>query len=318
MARSAGRRSVGRYSRCALLVGANALLLAHLPAAAEFVPPGREARPAQLRTKITVAPGNWGEVDLADIQMVLEAVAREFQSHVAGGGAGELRLRVIPRGTAPRVLFERGDDGEYLVHLTARDQRWYQYAYQFSHELCHIMSNFDHKDGGAEDHATANQWFEETLCETASLFTLRRLATSWAASPPARKWVGYAPAFAAYADQLLTEPHRQLPDGQRLDVWFRENRPLLEADPYLRDRNELLATILLPLFERDPARWQAITYLNADSASAAKPFAAYLADWLGACPQQSRALVRDTMAMFGLPSTATTEAASSGLSFLVR
>lgn len=319
MTRSAGRRSVGRYSRCALLVGANALLLAHVPAAAEFNPPGREVRPAQLRVMLEVAPGNWGEADVADVQLVLESVAREFLSHVATGHGGELRLRVMPRGTAPRVLFERGGEGEYIVHLTARDQRWYQYAYQFSHELCHILSNFDHKDGGAADHAKANQWFEETLCETASLFTLRRLASSWETSPPARKWVGYAPAFAAYADQLLAAPHRRLPPGRTFDAWFRENRPLLEADPYLRDRNELLAAVLLPLFERDPARWQAIAYLNADTASAGKPLAGYLADWLRACPQQSRAVVRDTMAVLGLAEVATAgAAASTDPNFLLR
>lgn len=251
--------------------------------------------------KVEVVPGNWGGADPADIQAVLESVAREFQSHVAAAREDGLRLRVMPRGTAPRVLFERADDGAYIVHLTARGDRWYQYAYQFSHELCHVFSNFDHKH--AEDGAgpaDANQWFEETLCETASLFTLKRLAVVWDTAPPARKWIGYAPAFAAYADHLLAQAHRRLPAGQSLAQWYRDNRAQLNDNPYLREKNELLATALLPLFEQDSSRWQAIAYLNADGASAQKPFADYLADWYGACPLNERALVRDTMALLGI------------------
>lgn len=300
--------------RCAVLAGVHALLLVHPPALADYSPPGREARAAGLRVTVSVAPGNWGDADPADVQRVLTSVAQVFSAQFgelpAGRHAGGLRLRVVPRGTAPRVLFERGEAGEYLVHLSARDQRWYQYAYQFGHELCHVFSNFDHKAGGGEDHAAGNQWFEESLCETAALFTLRQLAIAWETAPPARKWLGYGPAFAAYADQLLAEPQRRLPTGQTLAQWFAENRSLLAADPYLRDKNALFATALLPLFEREPARWQTIAYLNADAGSAGKAFEAYLADWLTACPPQDRPLVRDTMEMLGIAPVEQTAAAA--------
>lgn len=287
------------YSRYVLLLIVASLLLAARGASAAADGLSREAGSPNTRVTIELAPGNWGDVDTGDIQRVLESVLSEFQSHVAYQREGGLKLRVVPRGTSPRVLFDRGAQGEYVVYLTARNDRWYQYAYQFSHELCHIFSNFDHKDGAADGDAqtAANQWFEESLCETASLFTLKRLAVTWAIQPPARKWIGYAPAFAAYADHLLAESHRHLPPQQSLEQWYAENRVLLRENPYLREKNALVATALLPLFEQNPNLWQAIAYLNADKSSSLKAFADYLADWHTACPPQDQLLVRQTIAL---------------------
>lgn len=266
---------------------------------------GGEVAAARKSIAITVAPGNWGAADVADIQRVLESVADELRLQVGYSPEARLNIRVVPRGVSPRVLYERGPAGEYVVHLTARNERWFQYAYQFSHELCHIFSNFDHKDTSNNEAVTNNQWFEETLCETASLFTLKRLAQTWAEAPPARKWAGYAPTFAAYADYLLTAAHRHLPASLSLDQWYRENQVPLRESPYQREKNELAATALLPLFEQAPGNWRAIVYLNPDKASATKEFRDYLADWHAACPAEQKELVRQTMALFGFaPATA--------------
>lgn len=254
--------------------------------------------------QIQVVPGNWGSADPQDIQVVLESAASEFRPFVAppaqSASPRVLKLRVVPRGNSPRVLYERGPEGEYVIQLTARDERWFQYAYQFSHELCHILSNFDHKawQGGAVP--SGNQWFEESLCETASLFTLKRMAASWAERPPGRKWIGYGKVFGSYAEQLLAESHRRLPANQTLGQWYAENQPALQDNPYLREKNELVAAMLLPLFEQDPAMWQAIGYLNTNPGSAAKSFSEYLADWHGACPSGTQEHVGKTMNLLGL------------------
>ena len=269
-----------------------------LLASAHFDP--AKASVAANGIAITVAPGNWGEADLRDIQQVLESVANELRAQVAYPSDATLNIRVVPRSGAPRVLYQRGPAGEYVVQLTARNERWFQYAYQFSHELCHIFSNFDHKEMKGNEAVTDNQWFEETLCETASLSTLKHLALSWADTPPARKWVGYAPAFAAYADYLMAAEHRRLPDGQSLSRWYRENQAPLRENPYQREKNELAANALLPLFESTSGTWRAIRYLNPDKSAAGKGFDAYLAAWHAACPEEQKELVRQTMALFGI------------------
>jgi hypothetical protein len=256
-------------------------------------------RTVGARPVVTVAPGNWGAVAVGDIQVFLEAVAGEFISYAADPQQGPLRIRVVPRGGSPRVLYDRGREGEYVVQLTARNENWFQYAYQFSHELCHIVSHFDHKERQGDTVASGNQWFEEALCETAALYTLKRLATDWAAAPPARQWAGYGPVFASYAEFLQAQPHRRPGQRPAVDRWYREHAAALAADPYQREMNERLATALLPLFERDPGRWRAIAYLNADTASATKGFADFLGDWYLACPPEARDIVQQTMELFG-------------------
>lgn len=247
---------------------------------------------------IDVAPGDWGKASTQDIQFVLEAVAREFLSLIDSPRTRDLTIRVVPRAGSPKVLYEQGRGGEYVIHLTARDDRWYQYAYQFAHELCHVFTNFDHKARTAERVAEHNQWFEESLCETASLFVLQQLAVKWASSPPTKNWLGYDQALAGYARRLLSERHRYLAADQSLQTWFAARQASLHSDPYRREDNELVATTLLPLFEAHPEYWQAIKYLNPNEASAGKPFADYLRDWLAASPDKR--LPTEILALFGL------------------
>jgi hypothetical protein len=293
-------RKKSRLRRWSIVGGMFAAFASFPPtAAANDNPLAHEAR-VRSKPVVKVAAGHWGAVDARDIRIFLEAVANEFLAYVDDDTrAVPLKIRVVPRGGSPRVLYERGRDGEYVVHLTARDENWFQYAYQFSHELCHIVSHFDHKERHGDEVVSGNQWFEESLCETAALYTLKRLAATWADAPAARQWAGYGPLFASYAEFLQAQPHRQPATSQGMGQWYRDNRVALEADPYLRESNERVATALLPLFEHAPGSWRAITHLNADSASAAKGFADFLGDWYLACPVAEREVVRQTMELFG-------------------
>ncbi|MEO6624527.1 MAG: hypothetical protein ABIN37_06820, partial [Burkholderiaceae bacterium] len=259
----------------------------------------KDRAPKQQAIAIDVAPGDWGNAKVRDIKRVLDSVAGELLTH-AGISGGDLSISVIPRHDSPKVLYERGAQGQYVIQLTARDERWFQYVFQFSHELCHVLSNFDHKATlGGEKVDESNQWFEEALCETASLFTLRRLAVVWETNPPTRNWSGYAPQFSAYASRLMSEPHRHLPAGQSFPDWYAQNQPSLSAHPYLREKNELVAANLLPLFEAHPELWQSIAYLNPKKTSDSKPFAQYLADWQAA--SLDKTLAKQVRELFGLP-----------------
>jgi hypothetical protein len=292
-------RKKSRMRRWGIVGGMFAAFAALPPAAAANDNPlAHEAR-VRSRPLIKVAAGHWGAVDARDLRIFLEAVANEFLAYVDDSQAPPLKIRVVPRAGSPRVLYERGRDGEYVVHLTARNETWFQYAYQFAHELCHIVSHFDHKERHGDEVVSGNQWFEEALCETAALYTLKRLAATWTDAPPFRQWAGYGPLFASYAEFLQAQPHRRPTTGQSMGQWYRENRAALAADPYLRESNERVATALLPLFEGAPGGWRAIAYLNADTASAAKDFADFLGDWYLACPVAERAVVRQTMELFG-------------------
>lgn len=254
-------------------------------------------------TKIRISEGGWGSTPMEGLQTVLNAVAREIGSHFPGRKLEA--IQVVAAGTNPMVLFEKGHNGEYVVQLSARDSRWYQFVYQFGHELCHIYSNYDNKATHGGRVVAHNQWFEESLCEAAALYTLRAMATKWERAAPSQEWAAYAPTFRQYAELLLGQAHRKLPHDDMLPTWFRENHPAMAANPYLRDKDEVVSNLLLPLFEQNPDNWKAIGYLNADKADATLSFMEYLEAWCLACPQRYRAVVDKIIALFAPPPAAT-------------
>ena len=239
---------------------------------------------------IRVEAGDWGSASAPDIEAVLRSVAEvmlpEFP-HQAG-------VHVVVRASAagPRVLAVKSANGEHQVLLHVRDTRWDQFAYQFSHELCHIVSNYDER---AVSPARSHQWFEEAVCEAVSILTLQRLALRWQQAAPHAGWAPYAPAFAEYAERLMSSHHRYLPGGTSLATWYGQHGDELERDPYLRQKNELIATALLDLFQT--AGLQAVGYLNVDTHDA-HGFVEYLEAWHDCCPEAHRPLVRRVIELF--------------------
>ncbi|MBK9784749.1 MAG: hypothetical protein IPP59_11525 [Betaproteobacteria bacterium] len=154
--------------------------------------------------------------------------------------------------------------------------------YGFAHELCHILSNYEEHVG--EDTTKYNQWFEETLCETASLFALKSLADTWENSPPDPTWATQAKSLRRFFEHLIAEGHRQLPAHAPLSSWLQDNKDVLRQNPYLRDKNEVVANLLLPLFQNDPQNWDALTYLNLDPADARSSLEDYLRHWYQNAP----------------------------------
>lgn len=228
-----------------------------------------------LGVVIRVEGEDWGSAEREEVEAVLHAVADQLVT--APAAVFDHPIVVTHAPGSPVTLYARGPSGEYQVRLSARDRRWAQYAYQFGHELCHIMSNYAAHDAGRI--LRRNQWFEEALCETAALYTLRSLARAWQASAPHASWEAYAPVLAAYADRLIAEPHRHVPVGLAPSRWLAAHLDRLARDPYRRQHNEVVATLLLPLFEREPAGWASLHALNRDPRDAVVGLARYLQNW---------------------------------------
>ena len=256
------------------------------------------AAPAQSLDvlSIRVQPGDWGNASVRDIQTVLTSVAEVLSPYFPRHATSRVVVGFSTSG--PRVLASRSADGAHQVLLNVQDRRWDQFAYQFSHELCHIFTNHDQRPIGGDPASRPHQWFEETLCEAVSLLALKRLALSWSSSPPHTGWDAYAPAFGEYAERLQRAEHRRLPPHQSLSAWYGEHQSAMESNPYLRDENEVLAGSLLELFESTPGSLEAIAYLNVEAPS--QPgFEGYLAAWYDCCPDQGRLFVRRVTALFG-------------------
>ena len=246
---------------------------------------------------IQVVDGGWGGGRPSEIGKIITAVANEFPTPVAEGLSPRVRIR--HRFGGPTIDYTRDRDGWIVVHLSARDDRWYQYVYQFAHEYCHLLSHFDRKQRGGEilrDH----QWFEESLCETASLYALRQSAVQWCNSADDPQLREAAPQLAQYVRQLLAEPHRRLDPAIDFSTWYARHGQALRVEPYLRELNDVVATQLLPLFERNPTYWGALATLHPASPVPGQSFADFLAAWSEASPSDIKPLVAEIQALFGL------------------
>lgn len=265
------------------------------PPAALSAPPA----PKKIESKrhaglnIRVVGKDWGKVSPQQVQTVLYAVADELLTRLPKKLANT--VVVMRTDSHPVALYERGPKGEYLVQLHAGDDRWHLYVYEFAHEFCHILSNYEENAGA--DVGRYNQWFEETLCETASLFALESLAAKWQSAPPTPELAGQAVKLRRFYEQLIAEGHRQLPPHTELAAWVQENEAALRSDPYQREKNDVLAKLLLPLFATDPDRWDAIAYLNLHPADPSSSLADYLHHWYDNAPDEHKLFIADVFSL---------------------
>ena len=222
--------------------------------------------PAATVPLLVVENGNWGATSLRAIRGVLTSAAHVL---LAGfGSVPDAAVHVAPWRRNPRVFHDRRP---YQVRLSARDTYWCQYVYQFAHELCHVMINFD------RHRAHKHRWFNEALCELASLFVLHRLTPAWAEHPPGgvAQAAAFAPNFAAYAVGVA----ERYPRPGELPRWLAEHLPALEADPYGRERNGVVAVSLLQPFLDDPSLWRDCSRLNCWDPYATATFRDYVDAW---------------------------------------
>ena len=244
--------------------------------------PARGTDALQLR----VADADWGDADPARIMVVLEDTARELQGLFPGDAP--LKVLVSPTARVPMVLFERTARGEHHVLLRARGSNWAHYAYEFAHELGHILTNYGRH--ARAPYSGRHQWFEEAICEMLSVYALRRLA--------ARAPDDFGAPYAGFADLVLGEPHRRAALGIDLASWLQANESALRADPYQRVRNEAVAMRLLGVFEGE-SRLRALAYLNVADTPPPEGFRDYLEQWRARTPLALQPAVTDVLAEFG-------------------
>jgi hypothetical protein len=264
-----------------------------------------QLHPPQNPLEIRVQQQGWGSAQTEEIETLLQAVAMELLPFFPGRQLNP--ILVSHSHDNPIVLYDKGPGNEYRIQLCASNKRWPQYVYEFAHELCHVLSNYErHVAPGMSRH---HQWFEESLCEAASLYTLRRISAAWSRAAPDAAWAEHAPSFGEFADRFFAEPHRKI--SSELPLWFAEHQRALSRNPYLRQYNEVVANLMLPLFERHPQSWGALGYLNLDAGGSAGGFPDYLRHWHQVVPAEHKSLVTEVMKLFGIPESSESQTLAS-------
>ena len=245
------------------------------------------AGPVQMN--IVVAPYGWAEARPRDVEALLGNVASHMKRFLRPSFAGTTIVVPAPCDDwTPRTHYRPSTRDPFFIQLTARGRKWAQFAYQFSHELCHVLSGYEHLRDNP------NNWFHETICELASVFTLRRMAEKWLTSPPYPHWADYAESLASYADETLSNKERHLPPGMTLVRWLASEEASLRQNPCQRDKNALVAYLLLPIFEAEPVGWNTIRTLPSSSAMLKD----YLREWHSQVEPLDRAFVERIIRIF--------------------
>ncbi|UGY22007.1 hypothetical protein HU675_0028860 [Bradyrhizobium septentrionale] len=210
------------------------------------------------------------------------------------------RLRVDQHASgSPAVWLHPDGSNIAWIIVNIGQQAWAQLAYQFGHELGHVLAN------SWQPHAKPTspcQWLEEALVEAFSLCGLGRLAQSWKQNPPFAGDNKFGDAIAGYRESIL-RGYAKLADEQgishRSSGWFSDHRGDIEIAG-LNPFAQAASVVLLAEYERAPECVEALGALNRWPGRSGVPIEDYLRQWEASCTElqaspQLPALVREML-----------------------
>jgi hypothetical protein len=228
-----------------------------------------------IKDNIILAKNGWGEALPENLLEVLLSSTILFKKTVAPEQLNPKAIVVqnssFNKSPLNHPITYISKDVNYIL-ISPKDNRWAQYAYQFAHEYCHHLIEWNfikEKDKFG--------WFEESICELASILSLKNMSKVWQINPPYPNWKSYSVSLNEYADNVLNNNPYKI--ETTLSDWITENTPKLEKDRYLRKMNNFIASSICDIFEKTPSLWNSITYLNEINTSKEMDFCSFLEEW---------------------------------------
>jgi hypothetical protein len=245
--------------------------------------------------------GDFGGAPAADIRAVVNSASSEIWKHCPATRWQTRGFFIFPNEGSPITLFDHTADQRVAIGLNCRDTFWAQYAYQFAHEFLHALAG--HSNDWRKPRLKGkkpNHWLEESLCETASLFALRAMAKSWKTDPPYPNWKGFADALHRYAGERMAATRKEFPDDDDKNFlrWFRGEEKSLREHATQREKNNRIALRLLPLLEKEPAGWEAMTFFNLGERGPDTTLAEHFRIWQKETPEKLRPFVAKVAGIF--------------------
>ena len=229
-------------------------------------------KPTKNIPLVTVTQSQWGDVSTEEISAVLQSTANQLFKETSQKKWSPILVSQSKAG--PIVFFKKGKNKQHIVHLKTKGRYWCQYVFQFAHELGHILCGYNAIN-------KKHLWFEETICEMASLTALKKLSKEWMVSPPYPHLRSFAPEFDKYAKKRISS--HSFPENIDFSAWYQRNKLTLETVPLDYERNVKIAGILLSVFEENPILWESCEHLSSISKSNQLNFEEYLKLWLKKC-----------------------------------
>lgn len=242
------------------------------------------------RTTLRSAPielaGDWGRM----LPRSIENAVRRMRDSCLGGvrlvsDSQPTRLRIEEHTSGPPSIWLHPDGSTMawiIVDIGERD--WSKLAYQFGHELGHVLANSWQADAKP---ATPCQWLEEAMVEAFSLRGLQRLATDWKENPPFAGDNAFGDAISEYRQNIIHR-YAALADGQGLTgdaaAWFADHRREIEI-PGLNPFAQAMCLTILAEYDQAPDCVEALGALNRWPGRSGIPIDEYLQRWKESCTE---------------------------------
>jgi len=195
-------------------------------------------------------------------------------------------LRVEARASGPpSIWLHRTPASLAWIRVNIGDRDWCKLAYQFGHELGHVLANSWASNAVP---ALPCQWLEEALVEAFSLRGLGSLADSWAVNPPFPADHAFAGSIRQYrADALARYTDMAASQGAAADrrEWFRRYRARLELHGGIDGAAGAFVPALLSSLMSDPSGVADLGALNRWPERSKLGLDAYLRTWLASCAE---------------------------------
>ncbi len=226
------------------------------------------------RVKLHIAAEGWGTGGADNVASVCASVAETIFYVIRPAKDQELTILIVPNAQGPKALAARGPNNESIVFLNTQGIYLSQVAYQFAHELGHVLC-------GDPTLRSPQHWFEEAFCESLSIWTMDRMGVSWKTNAPYGNWKSYAPRLSEYSDNVKN----RIPATDNMAQWYQDHRDELDRQPTDRDKNLVLARQLAMEAHKNPDFYQAFYYLRSElGPNSVNSIEWLLADWKENCP----------------------------------
>jgi hypothetical protein len=195
------------------------------------------------------------------------------------------RLRVDDQASGPPHVWLHSDNPTtawIVVDIGVR--AWSQLAYQFGHELGHVVCN---SWMWKVETPPPSRWLEESLAEAFSMRGLGLLAGEWERRPPFPNDSRYAQALRNYRHNLV-EKYRNAgsPQGETdLAAWLGTNRALLDGTTGLGNYAGPAILAVLNEMETDPRCVEDLGAVNRWPERSSVPLENYLRLWRTSCEE---------------------------------
>ncbi|UCI29382.1 hypothetical protein [Mesorhizobium sp. B4-1-4] len=235
--------------------------------------------------------GNWGHMLPRSAEQVIEHMRHACLDGVRLiSDRQPTRLRVDEHTSgSPAVWLHPDGSSMAWIIVDIGDRDWSKLAYQFGHELGHVMANSWQADAKP---AAPCQWLEEAMVEAFSLRGLGRLATDWKQSPPFAGDNAFGDAIAEYRQNII-RGYTTLAESQGLTgdaaAWFADNRSEIEI-PGLNPFAQAMSLAILAEYEAAPDCVEALGALNRWPGRTGIPIAEYFTQWEASCAELQASL----------------------------